>query len=104
MTPKRRREILQAVNLYGSANCWTGTSGTLAAMIREVMMSDILDALKHAGTYMEKAGNCLQEALPHANPVESMIVLQLLEIVRNNENKLREFAGAVEAGSCTDAD
>jgi hypothetical protein len=37
MTPERRLEIEQAANLYGSANCWAGTSGKLATMIRELL-------------------------------------------------------------------
>lgn len=36
LTDVRREEIEQAANLYGSANCWTGTSGLLATMIREL--------------------------------------------------------------------
>ena len=37
MTPERRLEIEQHANLYGSANGWAGTSGTLATMIRELL-------------------------------------------------------------------
>jgi len=37
LTDGRRAEIEQAANLYGSANCWTGTSGMLATMIRELL-------------------------------------------------------------------
>ena len=37
LTPKRRLEIEQAANMYGSANCWAGTTGTLAMMIRELI-------------------------------------------------------------------
>jgi len=37
LTPERRTEIEQAANLYGSANCWAGTTGTLATMIRELL-------------------------------------------------------------------
>jgi hypothetical protein len=37
LTPERRIEIEQAANLYGSANCWTGTTGTLATMVRELL-------------------------------------------------------------------
>ena len=37
VTPERRLEIEQHANLYGSANGWAGTSGTLATMIRELM-------------------------------------------------------------------
>lgn len=37
LTPERRLEIEQLANLYGSANCWTGTSGTLAVAIRELL-------------------------------------------------------------------
>ena len=37
LTPERRLEIEQHANLYGSANCWTGTNGTLATMIRELL-------------------------------------------------------------------
>lgn len=37
LTDVRREEIEQAANLYGSANCWTGTSGSLETMIRELL-------------------------------------------------------------------
>lgn len=29
--------MYEASQLYGSANCWTGTSGDLSAMIRELL-------------------------------------------------------------------
>lgn len=45
MTPERRLEIEEMSRLYGSANCWTGTSGTLAAMIRELLAE--LDERNH---------------------------------------------------------
>ena len=37
MTPERLQEIVFARNKYGSANCWTGETGTLAAMIDELL-------------------------------------------------------------------
>lgn len=37
LTPERRLEIEQLANRYGSANCWTGTTGTLATAIRELL-------------------------------------------------------------------
>jgi hypothetical protein len=37
MTPERRLQIEQLANLYGSANCWTGATGSLAAAIRELL-------------------------------------------------------------------
>ena len=37
MTEERMIEIEQHARLYGSSNCWTGTSGTLAAMIMELL-------------------------------------------------------------------
>ena len=37
MTPERLQEIVYARNKYGSANCWTGETGTLAAMIDELL-------------------------------------------------------------------
>jgi hypothetical protein len=37
MTPERLAEIEQIMNRYGSANCWTGTSGMLAAIIWELI-------------------------------------------------------------------
>jgi len=37
LTSERRLEIEQYANRFGSANCWTGTSGTLATMIRELL-------------------------------------------------------------------
>jgi hypothetical protein len=33
MTPAKRIEAEQFARRYGSANCWTGTSGTLAAWL-----------------------------------------------------------------------
>jgi hypothetical protein len=33
MTPTERIEAEQLARRYGSANCWTGTSGTLAAWL-----------------------------------------------------------------------
>lgn len=33
MTPAERQEAEQLARRYGSANCWTGTSGTLAAWL-----------------------------------------------------------------------
>lgn len=44
MTEQRLLEITQAANLYGSSNCWTGTTGTLATMIRELI--DEVERLK----------------------------------------------------------
>ena len=37
LTPERMLEIEQVMNRFGSANCWTGTSGTLAAIIFELV-------------------------------------------------------------------
>ena len=37
MTPERMIEIEQHARRFGSANCWTGTSGTLATMIIELL-------------------------------------------------------------------
>jgi hypothetical protein len=37
MTPERLIEIEQIMNRFGSANCWTGTSGMLAAIIWELL-------------------------------------------------------------------
>lgn len=37
MTPSRRLEIEQIANRFGSANCWTGTSGMLCSIIRELL-------------------------------------------------------------------
>jgi hypothetical protein len=37
MTPERLIEIEQHARRFGSANCWTGTSGTLATMIVELL-------------------------------------------------------------------
>lgn len=33
VTPAERQEAEQLARRYGSANCWTGTSGTLAAWL-----------------------------------------------------------------------
>lgn len=51
LTPERRLEIEQAANLYGSANCWAGTSGKLATMIRELLAE--IDALKTERAVLE---------------------------------------------------
>jgi hypothetical protein len=45
MTPERLEEIRQIMNRYGSANCWTGTSGTLAAIIWELVKE--VERLQH---------------------------------------------------------
>jgi hypothetical protein len=37
MEPKRLLEIEQQARLYGAANCWTGTSGTLAKYVMELL-------------------------------------------------------------------
>lgn len=37
ISDERITAIEQAARLYGPANCWTGTSGTLAAMIIELL-------------------------------------------------------------------
>jgi hypothetical protein len=37
VTPERIVEIEQHARRFGSANCWTGTSGTLATMIIELL-------------------------------------------------------------------
>jgi len=37
MTPERLLEIEQTAQEFGNANCWTGTSGKLAAMILELI-------------------------------------------------------------------
>jgi hypothetical protein len=37
MTPERLEEIEQIMRRFGSANCWTGTTGTLAAIIWELI-------------------------------------------------------------------
>lgn len=33
----RLAEMREACNTYGPANCWTGTTGTLAGMVRELL-------------------------------------------------------------------
>lgn len=37
ITPERVKEMWQAVRKYGSGNCWTGTTGTLAVMIFQLL-------------------------------------------------------------------
>lgn len=37
ITPERIEEMRQAIRKYGSGNCWTGTTGTLAVMILELL-------------------------------------------------------------------
>lgn len=44
LTQERRQQIEQAANTFGTANCWTGTSGTFAHMIRELLAE--IDRLK----------------------------------------------------------
>jgi len=37
ISAERLAEMREAVRNYGSANCWTGTTGTLAAMVFELL-------------------------------------------------------------------
>ena len=37
ISAERLAEMRQAVRTYGPANCWTGTTGTLAAMVFELL-------------------------------------------------------------------
>lgn len=37
VSQERMIEIEQHARMFGSSNCWTGTSGTLAAMIIELL-------------------------------------------------------------------
>ncbi len=37
MTDDRLAEMWQFIRRYGSGNCWTGTTGTAAAMILELL-------------------------------------------------------------------
>ena len=37
MTPERIAEIRQAIQKYGPSNAWTGTTGTLAGMLHELL-------------------------------------------------------------------
>ena len=37
ISPERLAEMREAVLRYGPANCWTGTTGTLAAMVFELL-------------------------------------------------------------------
>ena len=37
MTEQRLIEIEQEMNKFGPSNCWTGTSGALAAIIHELL-------------------------------------------------------------------
>ena len=37
ISPERLAEMREAVRTYGSGNCWTGTTGTLAAMVFELL-------------------------------------------------------------------
>ena len=38
----RLQEMYEATCKYGSGNCWTGTNGTLAAMVRQLLAERIL--------------------------------------------------------------
>jgi hypothetical protein len=38
LTQERLEQIFEATCVYGSANCWTGTTGMLAGMIRELLV------------------------------------------------------------------
>lgn len=55
LTPERRLEIEQIANLYGPSNCWTGTSGTLAAIIRELLAE--IDRNKVSGVADQPSGD-----------------------------------------------
>lgn len=55
MTPERRLEIEEAANRYGPSNCWTGTTGTLSAMIRELLTE--LDELKEQNDASIRSGH-----------------------------------------------
>ena len=46
MTPAERQEAEQLARRYGSANCWTGTSGTLAAWLLRALKE--IDRLREA--------------------------------------------------------
>jgi len=46
MTPAERIEAEQLARRYGSANCWTGTTGTLAAWL--LMALREIDQLREA--------------------------------------------------------
>ena len=37
ISAERLAEMREAVRTYGPANCWTGTTGTLAAMVFELL-------------------------------------------------------------------
>ena len=37
LSDERLSEMFTATCKYGSGNCWTGTSGTLASMVRELL-------------------------------------------------------------------
>lgn len=40
VTPDRLAQIRERCNQYGPANCWTGTTGTLCGMLRELLDSN----------------------------------------------------------------
>jgi len=37
ISAERLAEMREAVRTYGPSNCWTGTTGTLAAMVFELL-------------------------------------------------------------------
>lgn len=47
LSPEKLLEIEQAARLYGSANCWTGTTGTLASYIM-VLLAALREAERDA--------------------------------------------------------
>ena len=50
MTAERIEEICEATTQFGPANCWSGTTGQLAGMIRELLRERV--AWVNPGTEM----------------------------------------------------
>lgn len=53
ITQERIDEMFEATNRIGPANCWTGTSGTLAAMVRE-LLRDRRELLRHGSEWRDE--------------------------------------------------
>lgn len=53
----RLQEMFEATCRYGSGNCWTGTSGKLAEMIRQLLAERERILSEHEGTKVARENN-----------------------------------------------
>ena len=76
----RRVEIEQVARRFGSANCWTGTSGMLSALIIEAMnMTKFNEDLLKADHSMQFAISSLQIAAAQAIATEDCEIASLID-------------------------